>query len=137
MKKHQTKKSAPRPGNLGTSTIEFKPTEPNIKQLAQYVDLSGLVYSQLERPIIMVGMPDPYLNDFLERYGAPDTGHTMVKKKTGNRKYVVVNRVVDVYKLCKALDGRTLVHQKAVKAIIKKLEDKYGKDELESALQAA
>lgn len=120
-------------GALGKSTIEVKPGRES--DLAMFIDLTGLVYPDLPHPVVLVGMPKqiiPEFGQFMRKGVKP----TMIKKDAGNKYYARVSRVLDVYRLCKALDGQTRVHQKAVKAILQKLESRYGRANLEAALKA-
>jgi len=115
---------------LGASTVKIK--KESVKDLVQYVDLTGLVYD-LQHPIIMVGLPsEDYVKQFGRQFvkGEPFT----VKKKKGTKTYVRFSRVIDVYRVCLALDGHTKIHQRAVKAIIEKLEERFGRDRLRAAL---
>ncbi len=117
---------------LEEPTVKIK-TEADRARLAEFVDLTGLVYD-LQHPIIMVGLPsEEYVKSFGREFvkGEPFT----IKKKMGNKTYVRFSRVMDVYRVCLALDGKTKIHQKAVRAILDKLEGRFGKDKLKAALR--
>lgn len=108
--------------------------------LALHIDIAGLVYPASPGtpvPAIYVGLPGPRVPEFFEKFFKPGVPQKVIIKKHGNRQYVRIGRALDLYKLCRALDGRTKVHQHAIRAIRQKLEKKYGKDRLLRALQDA
>lgn len=108
--------------------------------LALHVDLAGLVYPANKNtpvPIIMVGLPPERVDEFFGKFFKPGTPRKTIRKKNGNREYVRIGRSLDLYKICRALDGHTQVHQRAVQAIKQKLEKIYGKERLLTALQEA
>ena len=118
---------------LGEPTVKIK-SETERSKLTEYIDLTGLVYD-LQHPIIMVGLPsEDYVKSFSREFvkGEPFT----IKKKAGTKTYVRFSRVMDVYRVCLALDGKTKIHQRAVRAILDKLESRFGKDRLRAALKA-
>ncbi len=121
--------------NIESSVINQKAMKKNSKELIEMVDLRGLIYRDMEHPTILVGLPKPYVNVFNTLFCKPGEVPPTVKKATGNLTYVSLSRAVDVYKVCRAMDGKTLVHQDAVTAVMNKLEKRYGKEALEASLR--
>jgi len=110
--------------------------ENSVNEIVSMADLAGLVYPDSPNPVVFFGVPDPYVGEFKKKFIMKGEKPAVTKKPGGNRNYIRISRVLDLYKLCLALDGRTLVHQKAVKAIRTKLEQKYGKQALQAAIQS-
>lgn len=121
-----------RHSGLGEATMKLP--DVNMSQLVDMVDLAGLVYDNVPHPTIFVGVPKPYVAKFKNQFMKRGVEPASSKKTGGNRHYIRISRVLDVYKVCLALRGKTLVHEKAVTKIISKLEQKYGRDTLRAAL---
>ena len=122
---------------LGKMTVRH---DISADDLALHIDLTGLVYTTSEGcpvPTVLVGLPAPRVPEFYEKFFKPGVKQRVIVKKNGNKHYVRFGRVLDLYRIMRALDGRTKVHQQAVRAIKTKLEKKYGKDRLLAALQKA
>lgn len=127
------KSSAP----LGKMTVRY---DISAEDLALHVDLTGLVYPQTEGcpvPVVLVGLPAPRVPEFYQKFFKPEVKRKTIVKENGKKHYVRFGRMLDLYRIMLALDGRTKVHQVAVRAIRNKLEKKYGKERLMAALQKA
>lgn len=122
---------------LGKMTVR---NDISAEDLARDIDLVGLVYPQTEGcpvPIVLIGLPGARVPEFYEKFFRPGVKRRTIVKENGRKRYVRLGRVLDLYRVMRALDGRTQVHQQAVRAIKTKLEKKYGKDRLLAALQKA
>lgn len=122
---------------LGKMTVRH---DISADDLALHIDLTGLVYPISDGtpvPTVLVGLPEPRVGEFYQKFFKPGVKQRTIVKKNGNKHYVRFGRVLDLYRIMMALDGKTKVHQEAVRAIKSKLEKKYGKSRLIAALQKA